>query len=283
MFKILRLEQWTKNLVLFIPAVLAKNYVVLFDYVVYLIFFGFSLIVSSTYIFNDLKDVDQDINHPVKKNRPLASGELSKNFAIIYAFLLLSTGSLVLYIVNLEILTYAFLYIFLTISYSIKLKYVKYFDFLSITLLFALRLIIGGVAGEVELSNFLFFFVLFFLTQISIGKKLSIYNNKVIPTNSKVRNHLIISYKINELDKILNFTFIVSNLIFIFWSYQKLEGSLLNFLLSTLSLSLLIIFGKKFINDSKLAKTENFITWLIESRFYIISALISLLVLVITF
>ena len=103
MFKILRLEQWTKNLVLFIPAVLAKNYVVLFDYVVYLIFFGFSLIVSSTYIFNDLKDVDQDINHPVKKNRPLASGELSKNFAIIYAFLLLSTGSLVLYIVNLEI------------------------------------------------------------------------------------------------------------------------------------------------------------------------------------
>ena len=67
MFKILRLEQWTKNLVLFIPAVLAKNYVVLFDYVVYLIFFGFSLIVSSTYIFNDLKDVDQDINHPVKK------------------------------------------------------------------------------------------------------------------------------------------------------------------------------------------------------------------------
>ena len=39
MFKILRLEQWTKNLVLFIPAVLAKNYVVLFDYVVYLIFF----------------------------------------------------------------------------------------------------------------------------------------------------------------------------------------------------------------------------------------------------
>ena len=144
-----------------------------------------------------------------------------------------------------------------------------------------MRLIIGGVAGEVELSNFLLIFVLFFLTQISIGKKLSIYNNKVIPTNSKVRNHLIISYKINELDKILTYIYCFKFNIYIL-VISKPEGSLLNFLLSTLSLSLLIIFGKKFINDSKLAKTENFITWLIESRFYIISALISLLVLVIT-
>ena len=77
MFKILRFEQWSKNLVLFLPALFAKKFELLLDKNLLIIFLGFSIVASSTYIFNDLKDLDQDRLHPTKKNRPLPKGDIS--------------------------------------------------------------------------------------------------------------------------------------------------------------------------------------------------------------
>ena len=74
MIKILRVEQWTKNFIIFIPTILANNFQVLSSYKIYIVFLSFSLLASSTYIFNDIKDVEQDRIHPEKKFRPLASG-----------------------------------------------------------------------------------------------------------------------------------------------------------------------------------------------------------------
>ena len=72
MIKILRVEQWIKNLVIFLPAIFANKFSLIFDENLIIVFLGFSIIASSTYIYNDLKDLEQDKLHPVKKNRPLA-------------------------------------------------------------------------------------------------------------------------------------------------------------------------------------------------------------------
>ena len=81
MLKILRIEQWSKNLVIFLPAIFANKFTLIIDKKLILVFLGFSLIASSTYILNDIKDVDQDKEHPIKKYRPLAKGDISIQIA----------------------------------------------------------------------------------------------------------------------------------------------------------------------------------------------------------
>ncbi|MEL0309001.1 MAG: UbiA family prenyltransferase, partial [Flavobacteriaceae bacterium] len=82
--KILRIQQWSKNLIIFLPLTLLQEFETLLNIEIYLIFFSFSLLVSSTYIFNDIRDQDQDKLHPKKKIRPIASGEMSKTVAKNY-------------------------------------------------------------------------------------------------------------------------------------------------------------------------------------------------------
>ena len=66
MIQILRVEQWIKNLVIFIPALLASKTSVFLNIDTYLIFLSFSILASATYIFNDIIDIDQDREHPEK-------------------------------------------------------------------------------------------------------------------------------------------------------------------------------------------------------------------------
>ena len=66
MIKILRIEK-SKNLVIFLPAIFANKFLYIFNENLIIVFLGFSLIASSTYIYNDLKDLDQDKLHPIKK------------------------------------------------------------------------------------------------------------------------------------------------------------------------------------------------------------------------
>ena len=89
--------------------------------------------------------------------------------------------------------------------------------------------------------------------------------------------------KLNELDSILKFTFIISNIIFFLWAFERWDGSAFQGFISLVAIFLLIYFDLKFMSDSKNYKTENFIIWIIESKLIIVAILISILVLVITF
>ena len=283
MLKILRLEQWAKNLVIFIPPVLAKNYEVFWDSSIYFVFLAFSIIVSSTYIFNDLIDLEQDKIHPQKKRRPLASGDLSKRSAITLAICLNFVGFILIFLLDKNILIFVLAYVVITMSYSVKLKYIKYFDFISITILFTVRLLVGAETTETALSSFFLVFVLLFLTLISIGKKLSIYTSSEILDSSRVKVHLKESYSDNELENILKLTFVLSNITFLLWSYERIFNNRLNFMFSLLALLLIGYLGIKFIKDSKLSKTENFISWILVSKMYFVSLTITSIVLFITF
>ena len=147
MIKILRIEQWTKNLIIFFPGILSSNFQIFKSFEIYIVFLSFSLLASSTYIMNDMKDVEQDRIHPEKKFRPLASGSLNLKVASIYSVFLFFFSLLIIYIVNYELITLFFLYFGITVLYSSKLKYVKYLDFISIQ--YNLKLIVQPFWSEV--------------------------------------------------------------------------------------------------------------------------------------
>lgn len=266
MIKILRIEQWTKNLIIFFPGILSSNFQIFNSFEIYIVFLSFSILASSTYIMNDIKDVEQDRIHPEKKFRPLASGSLNLKVASIYSVILFFFSLLIIYIVNYELITLFFLYFGITVLYSSKLKYVKYLDFFSITVLFGVRIVIGATTTSSELTTSFILFLLFMLNLISIGKKLAILNNQNISDNSKVKKHLMMSYNSNELRNLCFLSSSLSILVFTFWNYQNIDFYSFQFLVSFSSILFLYYFNKSFINDSLDAKTENFVGWLIESK-----------------
>ena len=97
MIKVLRINQWSKNLLIFVVMFAANSINFTNVSILSILFFSFSLIVSSTYIFNDLVDIQSDQNHPSKKNRPLASGKLSKNKGVIIMIILFFTGNVTIF------------------------------------------------------------------------------------------------------------------------------------------------------------------------------------------
>ena len=283
MIKILRIEQWTKNLIIFIPAILSNNFKVFTSYEIYIVFISFSLLASSTYILNDIKDIEQDRIHPEKKYRPLASGSLNVKVASAYSFVLLTMSFLVIYAVNYDLVVLFFVYLIITIFYSSNFKYIKYFDFLSITILFGIRILIGASSATVELTISFVLFLLFTLTLISIGKKLSILNNNKVSEDSKVKKHLIKSYSDTELHKLCVLSSFFSLVIFSFWNFQNTNIYSFEFLISALSIIILYYFNKSFIKASLYSKTENFVEWIIASKNIITIVILSLLTLIIIY
>ena len=261
MVQILRIEQWVKNFVIFIPALLAKKINVFLNIDIYLIFLCFSILASATYIFNDIIDIDQDRGYPEKKFRPLPSGKINIIRAKIFGYSLIFLSLLTIYIFYTNLTIYFLAYLLITLSYSKKLKYLKYFDFISISVLFFIRILIGGISSEVSLTNYFVFFIISILTLLSLGKKLSILNNSNIIKNTKIKKHLEKNYSPNELINFSIFSSVITNIIFLLWIYNQGSFSFYQNVISVISLILLIFFCYKFINDSIDFKTENFVKW----------------------
>ena len=261
MIQILRIEQWVKNFVVFIPALLAKKINVFLNIDIYLIFLCFSILASATYIFNDIIDIDQDRGHPEKKFRPLPSGKINIMKAKILGYSLISLSLLTIYILYTNLTFYFLAYLLITVTYTKKLKYLKYFDIISISALFFIRILIGGISSEVSLTNYFVFFIICILTLLSLGKKLSILNNSNIIKNTKIKEHLAKNYKPKELINFSIFSSVITNIIFLLWIYNQGNFSFYQNIISVASLLLLIFFCYKFINDSIDFKTENFVKW----------------------
>ncbi|BBO66202.1 decaprenyl-phosphate phosphoribosyltransferase [Desulfosarcina alkanivorans] len=116
-------------------------------------FAAFCLIASASYAINDLKDMDDDRSHPVKKKRPLASGDLKKNEAALAA-LVLFAGGMVLAMLLLPVACVYILiaYVLLNIAYSQRLKHLPIVDIFCIAIGFVLRILAGGMAARIYIS-----------------------------------------------------------------------------------------------------------------------------------
>jgi 4-hydroxybenzoate polyprenyltransferase len=170
----LRPNQWIKNLSLFAAAILTGQ---LLNPSVFnsslLAFISFCLLSSSSYLVNDLLDIEKDRLHPVKKHRPLARGAVSKKQAVILAILLTLFGLSIAYFVNSGFFLIALIFIFTQYVYSFFIKKKALIDILSIAFFFILRTYAGEIATGYHLPVWIMLTVIFLALFIASGKRRS--------------------------------------------------------------------------------------------------------------
>ncbi|MYD09546.1 MAG: decaprenyl-phosphate phosphoribosyltransferase [Chloroflexi bacterium] len=153
----MRPRQWTKNVLFVFPAIVFDAGLFDFDALGRVIICSGLLILtaSSVYLFNDIVDIRADRQHPVKKHRPIAAGDVPAPVAAIAAAILAAAalaGSLALHR-DLSIILAA--YILLQVAYSLWIKQIALLDILAVSAGFVLRILAGGVVAEISLSPWL--------------------------------------------------------------------------------------------------------------------------------
>lgn len=171
--KALRPHQWTKNLLLFVPALLAHAAQPEVWIRALWAFAAFSLCASSVYVVNDLVDLRADRAHPSKRARPFASGALSPNVGMVLAPALLLGAFLLALALPSAFSAVLGTYYLATLGYSFFLKRLVLLDVLLLAGLYSLRLVAGGAAYQVPLSQWLLAFALFLFLSLAFVKRYS--------------------------------------------------------------------------------------------------------------
>lgn len=181
--KLTRVHHYVKNIAVFLPLFFSGQFLEAFnstDFIKLLILFvAFCFTSSIIYIVNDTVDVDKDRLHPVKRYRPIASGFFSKKQAlIIAAFLLLVVCTLLIYLG--EVAWFIVAYFILNLLYSFKLKNIAIIDVTCVSLGFLLRILAGGFAVAIAVSQWMTIIVFLLSMSIAFAKRrddLTVTNN----------------------------------------------------------------------------------------------------------
>ncbi|GAB6077840.1 UbiA prenyltransferase family protein [Hydrogenobaculum acidophilum] len=171
-FRLLRAKQYTKNLMLFIPIVFAREIFHTKPLLhTTLAFLGFCLITSSTYILNDIIDAPKDRLHPKKKNRPIAKGDISINAASMVGVFLFVVGAMLVIKASILAFGMSMLYVLNSFVYSFYFKKKQLFDVFFIAFGFLIRIYIGAFAASVDVSPYLFLDMFFISLYLGFGKR----------------------------------------------------------------------------------------------------------------
>lgn len=191
LIKLGRPNQYVKNTFIFLPIFFGYNLSDAPSLISALwAFLVFSLAASSVYVFNDIRDIQEDLNHPKKKFRPLPSGQITKRDAFLFfSALVIGTfllGSVVLRPLFIFIILF---YIAHNIAYSLFLKHIAIVDVVCIAIGFVLRVFAGGVASEVRPSHWLILMTFLLSLFIALAKR---------------RDDILLSANVNNLRKSLD-------------------------------------------------------------------------------
>lgn len=183
-----RLHQWAKNTLIFIPLVLAHAWNRSTVSAAVVAFFSFGLCASATYIVNDLLDLEADRKHQRKRRRPFAAGDLSAIAGVGAVFLMMAAAFALAMVVPRMIraapgthaellpdnfLFWLLLYTVTTLTYSLYLKRTVLLDVFVLTGLYTIRILAGSAATAVPISEWLGGFSVFFFLSLAFVKRFS--------------------------------------------------------------------------------------------------------------
>jgi len=171
--KALRVQQWVKNILIFIPLIAAHR---IFDKQMIIIgiicFFCFSICASSVYLLNDLLDIPDDRLHPSKRKRPLAAGYFPIQHAVVLIpVLLLTAFTAALCLLPIKFSIYLLGYYALTLAYSSWLKRIVMIDVVVLALLYSTRVVAGGAAMDIGTTFWILTFCLFIFLSLAFVKR----------------------------------------------------------------------------------------------------------------
>lgn len=175
LLKLIRPHQWLKNGFVFIPMFFGGG-LLNTDNIVHgiITFFSFSFIASSIYCFNDIIDVDDDRRHPIKCQRPIASGAIGITSAyVLMAVMVLLSFSLLLLLPQQgwKVAAVVLFYFVMNLTYCAKLKQYAILDVCIIAFGFVLRILAGGTATGIMLSNWLVLMTFLLTLFLSFAKR----------------------------------------------------------------------------------------------------------------
>lgn len=174
LLRAMRPHQWLKNLLIFVPLVLSHQFGnINLIAAATLAFISFSLCASSVYLLNDLLDVTDDRQHPTKRKRPFAAGELQMTHGVAALVVLLLAAFAVALLLPPYFLAILLLYYLSTMAYSIWLKRAAILDGLVLAGLYTLRLIAGAAAIAVAPTFWLLAFSIFIFLSLALIKRYS--------------------------------------------------------------------------------------------------------------
>ena len=251
LFKIIRIKQWYKNIVIFLPLVFSLSLLNLDSISLTIVgFIALSLASSALYIRNDILDIEFDKQHPIKKFRPLASGQISKKNAYIIFVLLLSSSLIIAAILNWQlVIVLIFLFVNTTV-YSQWLKNFAYVDLLSISLNFVIRVLAGMLLLQVGISPWLIFGV--FLVAFFLGLMKRKSEIIILKDTAALHRKSLSKYSIKKLNYSL---LIVSVLVIVTYSIYSITNDPTNDnrLIFTIPIVAIIIFRQYYLSEKSVS------------------------------
>ena len=175
LIRLIRPKQWIKNLIVLLPvffggALLHPSAI----YAGLITTLSFSFAASSIYFLNDIIDIEDDKHHPIKCNRPLASGAISipQGYTLMVLMLILSMAStFLLYDHQLETAGVIAFYWLLNIGYCLKLKQYAIIDVCIVAFGFVLRVLAGGISTSIHLSKWIVLMTFLLMLFLSFAKR----------------------------------------------------------------------------------------------------------------
>jgi len=247
--KLIRVKHYLKNFLIFLPLVFSGN---LFSFECFIKCLGgwiaFSFTCSIVYILNDIRDREKDKNHPKKKYRPIASGEVSLKEAFYIIFVLALLVIIFIYLVNLNFkgIVLLIVYLIINIGYSFGLKNIALVDLIILVSGFVIRVLFGGTIIGVEISNWLNLTVLTIAFYLALGKR----RNELV--NSKKNTRSVLKYYTKDfLDKNM---YMCLSLGIIFYSLWTVDINIIektnNYLIWTVAVVIIICMRYSMIIES---------------------------------
>ena len=202
--RLMRPKQWTKNLIVFAGLIFARD---LFDHTLALkAGFAFALFCaasSAVYIFNDILDRDRDRYHPVKRLRPIASGEVSVGRAMVWLVLLALASLALSPMLGSAFAVVLTAYVLLMLLYSLKLKEIVILDVMTVAAGFVLRAVGGAVAINVVISPWLIVCTILLALFLGLSKRRAEITG-LEPEGAQAHRPLLAEYSTGMLDQMIS-------------------------------------------------------------------------------
>lgn len=233
--ELIRVKQWVKNVLVFVPMICAKQFGLDTIASVGIGFLSFSFLASFIYIVNDIRDLEKDKAHSRKKKRPLPSGRVSKTEAIVLAFCMLILSLILGYCSRMTFMNIAWIfwivYLVINLGYSFGLKNVAIVDIALLSAGFIIRVYYGGALADVVVSNWLFLTILSASMFLALGKR----KKEFLAGGSSVRK-VLAKYSEGYVDK---FIYVFLSLTFVFYALWAMEQNN-NYIIFTVPIIVLI-------------------------------------------
>jgi len=217
--------QWYKQGVMFLGITFSKNLLNVDAWLSLLTgVVSFTAIAGATYIFNDINDLEEDRNHPKKRHRPLASGQVSVPIAVGLGIVLIFVGLGAAYSLGPLFLAVLLVYLGQNALYSIYLKQFVFVDVIIVAIGFVLRAIAGVIAIDVFLSPWLIVSTFLLALVLALGKR---RNELEVSTDPEETRDVLEEYSKDNIDQLLVTTMATLLMAYSLYSFSRTDPTMI--------------------------------------------------------